>query len=228
MAGLPTGALRSAGTIERVVGCLLIWMVLPTVLSGCVDSKAVTVHREKLFAQKFDSKLEGHRKKDRHHHCLVNANTCWDFTFDPHVAVVRTKTIKEAKWYTVTVKVKHVAVYLALPFDMWLPENASEEVVAHEDAHVRICKRFYRDAAHQARKCALHILDRQFCGEAKDEETAIKLATAAAAAEVEKCYDEKIVEPAVRASEAFDRLTADKKNQLAVPEAIEKAIAEAQ
>ncbi len=159
---------------------------------------------------------------------MCNTNTCWDFTFEPHVAAVRTKTIKEANWYTVMVKVKHVAVNLALPFDMWLPEKASDDVVEHEDGHVRICKHFYREAAHQARKCALHVLDRQFSGEAKDEETAIKLATDAAAAEVAACYKEKVVAPANRASEAYDRLMADKANQISVSDAIEKAIGETQ
>jgi hypothetical protein len=158
----------------------------------------------------------------------MNPNTCWQFRFTPIVAVTKTKGIKDANWYSSTVKVKHVTVEVSLPFDMWLPEDPADQVVEHEDGHVRICKHYYRDAAHLARKCALHVLGREFTGEAKDEKTAEKLAINAAGGELYACYQEKIVNPATRASEAYDKLTAKGADQLSVSDAIEKAISEAQ
>lgn len=203
------------------------YLLLPVLLTGCVDSHAVTVRRAKLYAHKHDIKTETRPKIPGEFHCALNENTFWDFKFVPRIAVEKTKMIKEEHWYTVTAKVKSVTVEVALPFDMWLPENAPESVVAHEDGHIRICRHFYRDAAHQARKCALHVLGREFVGEAKDEETAIKLAVDAASKEVLKCYREKIVEPTVRASTAYDAMMADKSNKLTVSAAIEKAIDDA-
>lgn len=203
-------------------------MLLPVVLAGCVDSRAVTVRRTKLFAHKHDVTHETKPKTQGEFHCAANPNTFWDFKFIPTLAVERTKMIKENNWYSVKVKVKHVTVETALPFDMWLPENASDSVIAHEDGHVRICRHFYRDAAHQARKCGLHILGREFVGEAKDEETAMKLAISAANSEMLQTYREKIVEPADRASAAYDKIMTDKSNKLSVSDAIEKAIGDAQ
>lgn len=212
---------------NQKVSRILAFLLLPVVLTGCVDSRAVTVRRTKLFAHKHNVKTEMHPKTPGEFHCAANQNTFWDFKFIPTLAVEKTKMIKEDNWYSITVKVKHVTVETSLPFDMWLPENASDSVIAHEDGHVRICKRFYRDAAHQARKCGLHILGREFVGEAKDEDTALKLAINAANSEMLQYYRAKIVEPADRASAAYDKLMADKSTKLSVDDAIEKAIADA-
>lgn len=201
--------------------------LLPVFLTGCVDSRAVTVRRTKLFAHKHDIKTETRPKKLGEFHCTANENTFWDYKFVPTIAVEKTKMIKQDDWFAVTVKVKHVTVETALPFDMWLPENASDGVVAHEDGHVRICKYYYRDAARQARKCGLHVLGRDFVGEAKDEDMAIKLAINAASKEMTECYRGTIVEPAARASAAYDKMMADKSTKLSVDRAIEKAIADA-
>ncbi len=162
------------------------------------------------------------------HHCATNPRTVWEFRINPIIAVTKTKAIKEANWYSSTVKVKHVTVEVSLPFDMWLPKDASDQLVAHEDGHVRICRHFYREAAHQARKCGLHLVGREFTGEAKDEATAEKLAIHSAASELETCYQEKIAQSANRASDAYDKLTAHGADELSVPDAIDKAIADAQ
>jgi hypothetical protein len=218
--------------------------VLTTVLTGCVDSQSVTVRKEKMYPQKHtldDASLtkagagaeakaeaEAVAKAENAHRCARNPHTCWEFRINPTIAVTKTKAIKEAHWHSTTVKVKHVTVELSLPFDMWLPKNASDDLVAHEDGHVFICRRFYREAAHQARKCALHLIGREFIGEAKDEATAEKIAINAVANELSSCYSEKIVQRADRASDTFDKLTAHGPDQLPVPDAIEKAIEEAQ
>ncbi|MCC7529633.1 MAG: hypothetical protein IT342_14000 [Candidatus Melainabacteria bacterium] len=217
---------------------------MPILLTACVDTSAITIRKEKLFAQKHilgaknnplpeekgSPQQDGKNSPipDGRHHCALDSNTCWQFRFTPIVAVTRTKGIKDANWYSSTVKVKHVTIEVALPFDMWLPENPPDQVVEHEDGHVRICKHYYRDAAHLARKCALHILGREFTGEAKDEKTAEKVAIDAAGGELYACYQEKVVNPATRASEAYDKLTARGANQMPAPEAVEKAISEAQ
>lgn len=209
--------------IYRLFACLF----FPVLLAGCVDSHAVIVRRAKLYPHKHDIKTETRPKVAGEFHCALNKNTFWDFKLVPIIAVEKTKMIKEEHWYTVTAKVKSVTVEVSLPFDMWLPEKASESVVAHEDGHIRICKYFYRNAAHHVRKCALHVLGREFVGEAKDEQAAIKLAVEAANQDILKCYREKIVEPAARASTAYDALMSDKSNKLTVSEAIEKAIGDA-
>lgn len=219
-------------TLVCAVSCL----VLPFLLAACVDTSAITVREQKLYPQKHtldansSAKPDGKSspKPDSGHHCAMHPNTCWQFRFTPIVAVTKTKGIKDANWYSSTVKVKQVTIEVALPFDMWLPPNPSDQVVEHLDGHERICKHYYRHAAHLARKCALHVLGREFTGEAKDEKAAEKLAVDAAGAELHACYQEKIVNPATRASEAYDKLTAPGANQLPVSEAIDKAISEAQ
>jgi hypothetical protein len=160
--------------LSITLSCAVICLVLPTLLTACVDTSQVTVRKEKMYPQK-------------HTLDATNAPKSEDGQKDP-----------------------------------------SEQVVEHEDGHVRICRLFYRDAVHQARKCALHVLGREYTGEAKDEQTAEKLAIEAASKEMSACYAEKIVQPAIRASEAYDKLTAQGANQLPVPEAIDKAIADAQ
>lgn len=220
-------ACRSTRTFARVGIGTVSSLLLPVLLTACVDSTAVTVRKEKMYPQKYTIG-EGGTPKSGAHHCSTNANTSWDFKFTPVIAVTKVKAIKEAHWYSTTVKVKYVTVQMSLPFEIWAPKNPSDEFVAHQDGHVRICRLFYRDAAHQARKCALHVIGREFTGEAKDEATAEKLAIHAVATEITDCYREKIVLPAVRASELFDKLTAKGPDQMPVPDAIDKAIAEAQ
>lgn len=214
--------------MNRKVVPFFVCLLLPVFIAGCVDSRAVTVRRTKLFAHKHDLKTETRPKTPGEFHCSANENTFWDFKFVPTLAVEKTKMIKEEHWYSVTAKVKQITVEVSVPFDMWLPENASASVIAHEDGHIRICRHFFRDAAHQARKCALHVLGREFTGEAKDEEAAMKLAMDAAGKEMRHCYREKIVDPAARASAIYDKLMSDDSKKMTVDAAIEKAIADAQ
>ena len=215
-------------SIGLTLVCSVICFVLPTLLTACVDSHAVTVRKERLLAQKHTLDGKNNPKSAGGNHCSMNPKTCWEFRFVPTVAVTKTKGIKDTDWYSSTVKVQHVTVEVSLPFDMWLPDNPSDQVVEHEDGHVRICRHFYRDAAHQARKCGLHLIGREYTGEAKDEQTAEKLAIDAACAELTSCYQEKIAEPANRASADYDKLTAPGANQLSVSDAIDKAIGEVQ
>lgn len=212
----------------RVAACLVASLLAPILLAACVDSSAVTIRKEKMYPQKHTIGDDEAPKQGGGHHCETNTNTSWDFHFTPVIAVTKVKAIKEAHWYSTTVKVKCVTAQMSLPFNIWAPKDPSDEFVAHQDGHVRICRLFYRDAAHQARKCALHVIGREYTGEAKDEATAEKLAIHAVAEEITRCYRERIVEPATRASEAYDKLTAKGPNQMSVPDAIEKAIAEAQ
>lgn len=57
------------------------------------------------------------------------------------------------------VRVQKVKIDRSLPIDLWLPESASQRVVAREEGHVSICRHFYALAGQHARDCASRLID---------------------------------------------------------------------
>lgn len=157
----------------------------------------------------------------------MQATTNWDFMINVNASVTKEKVERSSTGYSVTVKAKSLNVEIGLPIDMWVLEDADEKIVAHEDGHVRICRYYYRDSARQARKCAIHVMNRDFVGQGSDEQSAIKQAVNKITSEIVVCYRDKISNPAKRASEIYDKLTECGAKPTAVRNAINQAIDEA-
>ncbi len=145
----------------------------------------------------------------------------------PEVTVERLKLSPCAQGFAATVLVKQISVEVKLPIDVWLPEGASDRVIAHEDGHINICKHFYKDAQIAASECANSQLGRSYEGKGKDENEATERAIETVSSELVACYHRKVIEPANRASASYDRLTNHGQNSTPIAEAISKAIQEA-
>lgn len=160
-------------------------------------------------------------------HPSVEANTHWEFQFVPEIQVLKTKLEQNKDDMVATVRVKNVKIELALPIDMWLPESASEKVIAHENGHIEICKHFYKNADLVAHKSASAICDREFSGRGEDESACVRSAIEAASSILSNDYQTKIVLPAHRASAIYDKLTMHGQNSMETARAIEQSIKEA-
>jgi hypothetical protein len=196
-------------------------------LSACNSaSSVVTVRKSEPVIQKHAYDKNNRLPEEIEKHPSVEANTHWDFQCVPEVIVERKKLEPRSPGFAATVLVQNVSVDVKLPIDVWLPEGASERVAAHEEGHISICKHFYKYADTVANQCANEVLGHVFEGAGKDENEATQRAMEAASSALVACYHRKIIEPANRASAAYDRLTSHGQNSAPIDEAINKAIRE--
>lgn len=194
-------------------------MMLSGLLSGCVDSEAVTVRKTKLFVQKHDWTDEGRQRGTT----PGEARSHWEFTFQPDIVVEKIKGSKDASGYCGLFKVKKIEIHIAVPFDMWLSDDASQKSIDHEDGYVKICRRSFRDASHVARKAGIHQIGKTVEGRGRDEQSARLNATDTVAAEMRAFYKEKIIVPTDKAVAQYRKLTQNGNNDMPVNDAIAKA-----
>jgi len=192
-------------------------LALAGLISGCVDSEAVTVRKSKLFVEKheFPTKPDAPQQEGNSH---------WEFKFQPDIVAAKVKGSRDASGYSGVFKVKKIEVHLALPFDMWVRKDASQKAIDHQDGYVRICRHIYRDAAHVARKAAIHQMGKEIEGRGNDEEDAKLNAVATASREMREFYKDKIIDPTDRAVAAYRRLTQNGSNDMPISDAIAKAV----
>ncbi len=196
-------------------------LLLSFMLFSCSSSEEVVIEKapESVSKHVYD---QGNRPKSQIKlHPSVEANTHWEFNFVPEIQVRRTRLERNGEEFIALVKVEKVKIDLALPIDVWLPESASEKVIAHEEGHIALCKHFYKDAGFSARQAANALLGREFSGHGKSESECTKNAIEAASAVLSEAYQERIVLPAHRASATYDELTAHGQNSMSEAEAIE-------
>lgn len=200
---------------------ILTVIAISVVICGCVDSEAITVRKTKLHVQKHELTEDARRgaapEKTKSH---------WEFTFQPDIVVEKIKGKEDASGYSGIFKVKKIEVHIALPFDLWVSDDASQKAIDHEDGYVKICRRIYRDASHVARKSAIHQIGREIEARGRDEQSARLNAIDIAATEMHAFYKEKIVEPTNRAVAKYRTLTQVGSNDISVDEAISQALEE--
>lgn len=157
----------------------------------------------KVETKYLDDLKEGEKKPVHSHERAV---TDWkfgckvDFQFE---VVDQTQLARE---FLTTVKVNKVNIQLDAPVVIWLPEDADEKLIAHENAHVEICKKFYGTAKKDALEAAKKVVDKKFQGSGKSQKKSIKKALSIANREVCDYYHLNMSEKIDRVSEIFDSL----------------------
>jgi hypothetical protein len=126
------------------------------------------------------------------------------------------------------VTVEEIAVKLSLSVTIWLPDNASKELEAHEEGHRWIAEKFYADAEQVARPLAHKWVGKKLKGEGRDAKAAARSAIDALSSKVCQDYLDAINAPCEKAQVIFDRLTDHGRNVRPGPkEGMEQALAEA-
>src|SRR4051794_5330754 len=74
------------------------------------------------------------------------------------------------------VTVEEISVKLSLSVTVWLPDNASKELAAHEEGHRWIAEKFYADAEQVARPMAQKWVGKKLKGEGRDAKAAARSA----------------------------------------------------
>lgn len=107
-----------------------------------------------------------------------------------------------------TLKVQGVRAILELQVIIWLPQDASAKLTAHEEGHRRIAERIYANADRIARELASPIDGKQVTGDGADCDAADKVASDSAADAFCKDYLNRSVTLAGKLGDAYDDLTA--------------------
>ena len=110
-----------------------------------------------------------------------------------------------------TVKVKKVKIELDAPVVIWISKNADKELIEHENAHVEICRRFYKKAKKYAERAGAKVIGGSFQGAGKSSEESIKNALSIANRDVCNYFHLVLTEKVDRVSEIFDSLDHDSK-----------------
>ncbi|MBA3993964.1 MAG: hypothetical protein C0469_10590, partial [Cyanobacteria bacterium DS2.3.42] len=165
-----------------------------TLLSSC-SSEEVIVDKAPELVNKHIYDKDNRPKSEIKRHPSVEANTHWEFSFVPEVQVKNNKLERRGNEFVASVKVERVKIDLALPIDMWLPESASEKVIAHEEGHIAICKHFYKDADYAAREHANALLGRVFSGHGQDESECVRNAMEAISTVLSEAYQKRVIQP---------------------------------
>ena len=126
------------------------------------------------------------------------------------------------------VTVEEISVKLSLSVTIWLPDNASKELAAHEEAHRWIAERFYADAERIAAPMAKRWVGKKLPGEGRDAKAAARAAIDRLSGKLCSDYLDAINGPCERAHVIFDRLTDHGRNVRPGPkEGMERAMEEA-
>jgi len=75
------------------------------------------------------------------------------------------------------VTVEEISVRLTLSVTVWLPDNASKELAAHEEGHRWIAEKFYADAEQVVRPMAQRWVGKKLKGEGRDAKAAARFVT---------------------------------------------------
>lgn len=141
------------------------------------------------------------------------AVTVWDFPCGADIAFDITEKDQFDKDCMVTVKVKSVKMILDAPITIWISKTAPEHIVKHENAHVRICQRVYKNADAVARQAAKNVIGKSYQASGPNIEAACKEAILNARREACETYHLNTVEQINRVSEVFDGLESHYKDK---------------
>lgn len=113
----------------------------------------------------------------------------------------------------VSLCIKKAVISLVAPVTVWLPENATPEVVAHERGHEKICRMVYENSKKTARKAAESVIGKIFEGEGKNREQACSAALAQAQNYVCRIYHSEAAQDVDAISEIYDALDQNQKGR---------------
>ena len=124
---------------------------------------------------------------------------------------------------SVEIIVTGVNMRIGLNMDVFLKEDAPEELRAHEDGHVKICQLIYQEAEVKARKAAQSVLRRKFSGAGSGRKQALENALNGASEAICSLYRDETVALANKTSDSYDKITDDGRAAVKVGDAIAMA-----
>jgi hypothetical protein len=123
------------------------------------------------------------------------------------------------------VTVEEINVKLTLSITIWLPDNASRELAAHEEGHRWIAERFYSNAEQVARPMAAKWVGKKLPGEGHDAKAAARSAIDRLSRQLCQDYLDSLNPPCEKAQAVYDHLTDHGRNVHPSPqEAMERAL----
>lgn len=196
--------------------------ILPAAfLSGCAAQDVEVVKTPpNVESQFFDAGVRTFGAgPPQHNEC---ANTNWYFQCFSKFEFDVASSEKIATGYRVGLRIKKVHLKLDLPITKYLPEKATERVLAHEDGHVKICLKAYENAEQSARQAANGVIGKVISGKGKTLEQACQIALREAGQAIGREYRAKTVDRVNVVSALYDQITS-KRNEAGY---VDTAIAE--
>ncbi|HEY7120616.1 MAG TPA: hypothetical protein VH475_28795 [Tepidisphaeraceae bacterium] len=125
------------------------------------------------------------------------------------------------------ITVEEISVKLGLSITIWLPDNASRELAAHEEGHRTITQAFYGDAEQTMRGLAQRWVGKKVTGQGPDAKAAARSAIDQLSRKLCDEYLNAVNTPCEKAQTVFDRLTDHGRNvQPAAAEGVKQALEE--
>ncbi len=135
-----------------------------------------------------------------------SANTNWQFRCKSHFDydVVEKKALNAGQWFA-KLKITSARIEISAPITIWLPSGANQEVIAHENGHVKICRKIYDSEGLEAASTAgCSVIAKEFSGTGKDLKDACQVALNDAGQAVGRPYRLGTVESVNKLSQAYD------------------------
>gem|GEM_PF-1114617 len=191
--------------LQRALAVFLV-ALLSSVVTGCSQSPVSIEKQPPVIKTEYFDK--GARPPEantpEHNEC---ANTHWDFGCSPELSWDLVKRERAADGENVVLKITKVKIPLKLEITMWLPEKATEDVVAHEKGHAAICIDAYKQADAVARDAATNVIGKEIVAHGADFEATIKSALTNVYQDIARRYREETVDKANITSGLYDRMT---------------------
>lgn len=208
LAGAPASCRHRAALMPPLQKFLSLFLLLllPVVVTGCSQGPVkITQVPPEIKTEYFD---KGARPPEAntpdHNDC---ANTHWHYSFIPKINWELIKRERALDGENVTVKIKSVDLTLKLPITMWLPEKASEDVLAHEKGHAAICIDIYKQANRVAEEAAGLVVGKEFGAHGNNYEEALKNLQTELEQMMASKYREDTLDRANVTSAFYDKIT---------------------
>lgn len=143
-------------------------------------------------------------KTPEHNDC---ANTHWHFGFLPEIGWELVKRERSPEGENVLIKIKSAKLTLKLDITMWLPEKASQDVIAHEKGHAAICLDAYKQAEKVAQDAANSMIGQKVEAHGPDYESTLKSALTNVYQDLARKYREETLDKANVTSALYDKIT---------------------
>lgn len=122
------------------------------------------------------------------------------------------------------VHVDNLNVVATLEIDLWLPRGARRNVLEHLEGHRQICERCFANAAAMAQAAAEPLAGSRVIGRGAAQEEARRDALARVRADVDGPYQRATTARCAAALAAYDELTEHGTADIAVDEAVQRAL----
>jgi hypothetical protein len=124
------------------------------------------------------------------------------------------------------VTVTSVKFTLQLKINIWVPLNASQHVIEHEQGHRQISEHYYQDADHVARKIAESYLGRTVSINGNDLDAEFAKTLRRLSANITADYNDKLAPGPTQ--QRYDDLTDHSRNDVSASDAVVQALRETQ